>query len=78
MLNPSIKKLMFEEFLLRNVTNISHFCTGYHICRRKSDLESLGEVEHIPLLLSTDLNKIPMGTNKEGTSMRYESKDSSL
>lgn len=71
---------MFGEYQFRNVTHVSLFYTGYHCCIRKSDLESLEEVQCIPLLPTTDLNKMPMGSNKEGTtcSMDYESPDSSL
>lgn len=68
---------MFGEFLLRNVTRISLYYLGYHSCKRKSDIESLGG-ECIPLLPTTDLNKMLMGTNKKGTSMHYENPDGSL
>lgn len=59
------------------------FFSGYHICERKSDVESPGEEECKLLLPTTDLNKMPLGTNKEGTTkaqmvhyLRIEIRDS--
>lgn len=64
---------MFGIFLLRP------FClfndSGYHICKRKIDIESPGEEENKPLILTNDQNKMPMETKKEGTSMHFESHD---
>lgn len=63
---------MFGIFLLKDITYISIFYAGNHICKRKSDIESPGEEKCIPLIPATDLNKMHMETNKEGTSMHYE------
>lgn len=60
---------MFGVSLFRIITRIFYFHSEYHICERKSDVESPGEGECKPLLPTTDLNKMPLGTNKEGTSM---------
>lgn len=62
---------MFRVFLLKNIERISPFYSGYRICKRKSDIESPGEEECIPLLPTTNLNKTQMETNKEGTRMHY-------
>lgn len=69
---------MFGVFLLRNITRISLLYSEYHICEKKGDLESHIEEECKPLFPATDLNKIHMETNEEGTSTLYESPDGSL
>lgn len=67
---------MFGVSLFRIITRIFLFRSEYHSCERKSDVESPGE--YIPLFPATDLNKMPMVTNKEGTSMHYENPDGSF
>lgn len=64
---------MFGVFLFRNITRISLLYSEYHICERKGNLESPEKEECIPLFPATDLSTMPLGTNKEGTSMHYES-----
>lgn len=54
------------------------FHSEYHICERKSDVESLGEEECKPFLSTANLNKMPLGTNNEGAGMHYESPDGLL
>lgn len=76
-LNPLSKHLkctlnMFGVFLLRNITRISLFYSGYHICKSKSNIESPKEEECTRLFPVRDQNKMHMETNKEGTIMRYE------
>lgn len=67
---------MLGVFMLKTIS--LYFNSGYHICIRKSDIESSVEEECIPLYPATDHNKIHMETNKEGTSIHYESSDGSL
>lgn len=74
----SLPPNIFGVFLLRNITPISLLYSEYHNCERKGDLESHIEEECEPIFPATDLNKIHMETNKEGTSMHYESPDGLL
>lgn len=69
---------MFGVFLFRNITRISLLYSEYHICERKDNLESPEKEECKPLLPATGLSTMPLGTNKEGTSMHYETQDGSL
>lgn len=69
---------MFSVSLIRIITRIFLFCSEYHICERKSDVESPGEEESIPLFSATDLNKMPILTEVEGTRMHSENPDVSL
>lgn len=66
---------MLGVFLFKS---ISLFLIVYHICIRKSDIESPVEDDCIPLLTTTNQNTIHSKTNKEGTSMHYENPDGSL
>lgn len=56
---------MLGVFLFKS---FSLFLIVYHICIRKSDIESPVEDDCIPLLTTTN-------QNKEGTSMHYENPD---
>lgn len=79
-LYPSIKNLhqIFLAYFNLEIYHTFLFCSGYHICERKSDVESPGEEECKPLLPTTDLNKMPLGTEKEGISICYENPYGSL
>lgn len=74
----SLPPNIFGVFLLRNITPISLLYSECHNCERKGDLESHIEEECKPLFPPTDLNKIHMETNENGTSMHYESPDGLL
>lgn len=64
---------MFWVFLLRKITRVFLFYPEYIYKKRNSDFESPREEECIPLLPTTDSNKLLLETNKEGTRMRFKS-----